>query len=68
MKTSNQNYGVAAKFVNMDIKSVLRLKIKILNEAREIKKTNKKMDGYVYDGPNKKVLNNQFNKPYLNVK
>ena len=67
MKTSNQNYGVAAKFVNMDIKSVLRLKIKILNEARGIKKTNKKMDGYVYDGPNKKVLNNQFNKPYLNV-
>ena len=67
MKTSNQNYGVAAKFVNMDIKSALRLKIKILNEAREIKKTNKKMDGYVYDGPNKKVLNNKFNKPYLNV-
>lgn len=68
MKTNDQKYGVAAKFVNMDIKSALRLKIKILNEAREIKKTNKKMDGYVYDGPNKKVLNNQFNKPYLNVK
>lgn len=67
MKTKDQNFGISAKFVNMDVKSCLRLKIKILNEAKEIKKTNKKMDGYVYDGPNKNVVKNQFKKPYLKL-